>query len=313
MINKRFPDIRSAWEHMYDAIIADKEGVIDNYQRNIVHSYNNTVQVKSAVFDFDLGAVGMTKTKWTKFTNQYVDQETLHAWIDSAKGIKTYDSLWMFKTVPPNFGGRRAVHRWGNCLLAFTFRRKPIPTLTYFTRAQSLGFSGVADYALCDFVARQFALKLGIPQEKIRLNIYCPNFFLKTVETIHTLSIRHELSGDPHDVMELDVYKDTSDRMRNSMDYYISYLNRDPADIPWRAAKRMRQKLEKLKNGTLPVLPVSELTLGNWDYWEGQARKMSTSERSHLILTGKGAFGAGMLEEDEIEAEEMEFDDGDGF
>ena len=305
MINKRFPDIRTAWDHMYDAIVHDRDGVIDNYQRNIVHSYNNTVQVKSAVFDFDIGQVGMTKTKWTKFTNQYVDQETLHAWIASAKDIKTYDSLWMFKTVPPNFGGRRAVHRWGNCLLAFSFRRKPIPTLTYFTRAQSLGFSGVADYALCHFVAKQFAKRLGIPQEKIHLNIYCPNFFLKMVETIHKLTIEGTLD---------EVYEATSPRIKQSLDYYIKYLDREPEDIPWRAAKRMRQKLKKHADGTLPVLPVDELTLGNWEFWESQGRKMTTAERSHLILTGKGASGQGMLEADEAEAEEMEFwEEDDGF
>lgn len=294
---------------MYHAFLADKEGVIDNYQRNIVHSYNNTVQVKSAVFDFDLGRVGMTKTKWTKFTGQYVNVETLHAWIDSAPQIKTYDSLWMFKTVPPNFGGRRAVHRWGNCLLAFSFRRKPKPTLTYFTRAQSLGFSGVADYALCDFVARQFAKRLRIPQEDIALNIYCPNFFLKMVETIHTLSIQHDLSGKSEEIRSLDVYKNASPRIRESLEYYIKYLDREPEDIPWRAAKRMRQKLKKLEAGTLPVLPVKNLTLREWDYWDTKARKMSEEERSHLILTGKGAMGQGMLEVDEAEAEEMEFDE----
>lgn len=300
---------------MYSGFLTDQEGVINSYQRNIVHSYNNTVQVKSAVFDFDLGKVGMTMTKWTKFTGQYVDVETLHAWIDTAPTIKTYDSLWMFKTVPPNFGGRRAVHRWGNCLLAFSFRRKPKPTLTYFTRAQSLGFSGVADYALCDFVARQFAERLGISQDNIALNIYCPNFFLKMVETIHTLSIQHELSGDPHDVMDLDVYKNATPRIKNSLDYYIEYLDREPEDIPWRAAKRMRQKLEKLKHGTLPVLPVANLTLRGWDHWDSQSklRTMTTAESSELILTGKGArsqeMGQGMLELDEADAEDMEFED----
>lgn len=122
MIIKTFPDINALWEGAYFGMLEDRPGYIDYYQRNILHSHQNHLIAKSAVFDFDLGKLGLTPTKWTKFTGQYVDVEQLHAWVNNAMNVKSYDALWTFKIVPPNFSGKKAVHQWGNCLLGYSFR-----------------------------------------------------------------------------------------------------------------------------------------------------------------------------------------------
>lgn len=289
MINKTFPNILDAWEGIYFSILDDKPKAIDYFQRNIIHSHNNHIIASSAVFDFDLGRIGMTPTKWTKFTGQYVDVESLHAWVNNSMNVKTYDALWTFKIVPPNFSGQKAVHQWGNCLLGYSFRRQGgVPTLTLYTRAQSIGFSGVADYALSSFVAKKLAERMGIEQEKIRLQIYCPNLILKTVETVHFL----------HERGLLEQYMNRDDRIGNAVKYYYDYMNRPEEEIRWRAARRMKHKFEASQNGFYRRMPVKDLTLKGWHSEVRQPRKLSAREAAKLILSGVGRRGLPQMEMD---------------
>lgn len=298
MINERHPDIKSAWDAAYTGFLDDRPGVIDFYQRNIVHSFGNFLRADSAVFDFDLGDIDLTITKWSKFTGQYVDVENLHAWVNNAPNVKTYDALWTFKIVPPNFSGKKAVHQWGNCLMGYSFRRKPKPVLSLYTRAQSIGFSGVADYALSDFVARKLAERLGIPQEDIGLEIHCANFLLKMVEVVAVLR-RRELMGEEKGLQH---YLAKGDRISDSIQYYIDYMSPDPEDIKWRAARRWKQKWLRVEQGIHRSLPVENLTLKGWEAHKRVNRKLTAREASSLVLTGKGKQG--LLTEEEQDVEE---------
>jgi len=288
MIIKTFPDIKSLWEGAYFGMLEDQPGYIDYFQRNILHSHQNHLVARSAVFDFDLGKIGLTQTKWTKFTGQYVDVESLHAWINNAMNVRTYDALWNFKQVPPNLTGKKAVHQWGNCLLGFSFRRQPKPaTLTLYTRAQSIGFSGVADYALCSFVAHKLAERMGIPPERIRLQVYCPNLMIKTVEAVSTL----------YRYGRLEEFTEAEGRVPDAIRYYQSYMNRPEEEIRWRAARRWRTKLLNAVNEVHHPLPVANLQLKGW---HGQVahmggRQLSASAASSLILAGIGRRGTGEL------------------
>lgn len=302
MIIETHPDIKSAWEAAYFGMLDDRPGVIDFYQRNIIHSFGNFLRAESAVFDFDLGDIDLTITKWSKFTGQYIDVEQLHAWINNAPNVKTYDALWSFKIVPPNFTGKKAVHQWGNCLMGYSFRRKPEPVLSLYTRAQSLGFSGVADYALSDFVARKIAERLGIEQSSIRLEIHCANFIIKMVEVVAVLR-RRELMGQPNNLAD---YMKRNDRVAESIQYYIDYMDRDPDDIPWRAARRWKQKLMRVEAGVHRSLPVENLTLKGWEFEKKNKTNRTSREASTFILTGEGRRKKSMpeLADEELDTEE---------
>jgi len=267
-------------------MLDDTPGYIDFYQRNILHSYQNHVIARAAVFDYDLGKIGLTQTKWSKFTGQYVDVEQLHAWVNNAMNVKTYDALWTFKIVPPNFSGKKAVHQWGNCLLGFSFRRQPKPpTLTLFTRAQSIGFSGVADYALADFVARKLAERMGIDQEKIRFQVYCPNFMIKTVEAVSTL----------YRYGRLEEFLEKEGRIGDSIRYYKGYMDRPEEEIRWRAARRWRTKLINAQNEIHKPLHVANLSLKGWHGQVRTGRRLTSQQASMLVLTGQGRRGTGEL------------------
>jgi hypothetical protein len=293
MIIDEYPDIKAMWEDAYFGMLDDKPGYIDYYQRNIIHSFGNQIEAQSAVFDFDLGKIGLTPTKWTKFTGQYVDVESLHAWVNNSMNVRTYDALWTFKIVPPNFSGQKAVHQWGNCLLGFSFRRQPKPaTLTLYTRAQSLGFSGIADYALSDFVARKLAERMGIDQSSISLRIYCPNFIIKTVETVSTL----------YTFGRLEEFMNKDGRIGDSVRYYHEYMNRDEDEIKWRAARRWKTKYENAQAGEYRAFPVANLQLKGWAAHRRVNRRLTSQEASRLVLTGEGRRGAAVMEIDDEEA-----------
>lgn len=279
MIIKTFPDIKSLWEGAFFGMLEDQDRFIDYYQRNILHSFQNHMIAKSAVFDFDLGDIGLTPTKWTKFTGQYVDVESLYAWINNAKNVKSYDALWNFKQVKPNFGGKKAVHQWGNCLVSYSFRRKPgPPTLTLFTRTQALDFAGVADYALSHFVAKNIAEVLGIPQDKIKFQVYCPNLIIKMVAVLHTL----------HRFGRLDEFLEADTRVSEGIRYYHKYIQQDEKDIKWRAAKRYRTKFYRSVSGIYRPMPVDSLTIRGWDTEVANHRTMTSKEASSLVLAGTG-------------------------
>lgn len=276
MIRASLPNIKEAWLHAYFSILDDKPGVIDYYQRNIVHSHSNVLTARQGVFDFDLGTVDLTITKWTKFTGMYIDVELLHGWINNAMNVRSYDAMFPFKITPPQFGGKKAVHQWGPCIVGMSFRRQPKPTLTFFTRAQSLGFSGIADYALLDFVCRKLAERMGISQTKIKVVIYCSNFMIKMVEVLHTL----EYMG------KLEQYEMADNRIGESIRYYTKYLAQDAPELKWRSANRMRTKLLKFRAGGFTSLPVSSLTLKGWEHRQRVAPKRSLRQAQAMVLGG---------------------------
>jgi hypothetical protein len=282
MLVKTLPDIKAAWEYCFFSMLDDKPGVIDYYQRNIIHSFGNKISAKSAVFDYDLGALGLTITKMSKFTGMYVgkseeDVGKLHAWVDNAMNVRSYDSLYLFKPVAPNFSGKKAVKQWGNCLLGLSFRRQPKPaTLTLYTRAQSLGFSGVADYALLHFVAKKLAERMGVEQSDIKVVIHCSNFIIKMVEVLHNLEYRGLL----------DEYAARDNRIGESIRYYQDYISNDAPELKWRAANRMRTKMRNVQAGVFRTLPVDEWVLKGYEHSRKIAPKRTLREAQSLVLVG---------------------------
>lgn len=273
-VKVRTPDILTGWKAAFLGMIEDKPGYTDLWNKNILHSFDNVIASNSAVMDFDFGQIGITKTKWTKFTGMYVDVPSLWHWIKNAKRVKTYDSLYHFKAVPPQYRGGKAVHQWGPCLIAMSFRRRPRPHLTLYSRAQSLGFSGVIDYGLMHVVARLFAEELNIPQERIQLTIYCENFVIKTVELLHTL----------HAWGLVDELKKPEHRISEALHYYEEYFA-NPADpLPWRAANRFRTKYQRSQAGVYFPMPADSLQLRGWGEMQRSGEQMSLVDTQRYML-----------------------------
>ena len=279
-------NLLTAWESAFYGFMYDKPGVIDKYNRNVVQSFANMLRVQSCVFDVDFDDWGITQTKWTKFTGQYCDIPALHAWVKNAKNCKTYDSLYQFKSVRAHYEGGKAVHQWGSCLLALSFRRQPKPHITFYTRAQSIGFSGVADYGLLHFVAKEIAKVLRVPQERIGATVYCTNFVFKPVEGIQLLARRGKLEE----------YMAGEGRMVDALQYYMRYFEQEGV-LAWRAANRFRHKLHQYQQGLRRPLHVDNLTLKGWPTletaWQAGHNRRSLREAQNYVLTRQPKGHAG--------------------
>jgi hypothetical protein len=158
--------------------------------------------------------------------------------------------------------------------------------LTLYTRAQSLGFSGVADYALASFVAKKLGERMGMDPERIRFQVYCPNFIIKTVETVATL----------HSYGRLDEFLAAEGRVPDAIRYYVEYMDRPEEEIKWRAARRWKTKFERSQEGDYRPLHVEDLQLKGWMGHQRVNRRMTSQEASKLVLTGEGRRGAGVIE-----------------
>jgi hypothetical protein len=133
---------------------------------------------------------------------------------------------------------------------------------------------------------------MGIDQESIRLRIYCPNFIIKTVETVSTL----------YSFGRLDEFVEKEGRIGDSVRYYLAYMDRDEDEIKWRAARRWKTKFENAQAGIYREFNVSGLQLRGWDAHRRVNRVLTSQEASKLVLTGEGRRGSAVMEIEDEEA-----------
>lgn len=144
---------------------------------NVDVQLHNTVSVaKSLDWDFDLKSLWLTKSRWTMMCNQYLEGSELEQWINrctskvgsSGRGI----SVLRTKIVKAR-GGAATGHtnkesrRWGSCMLAISYKAKPRPQITLYSRTSYLGYLSALDLSIAWMGARYIAKGLGIAVEDI--------------------------------------------------------------------------------------------------------------------------------------------------
>jgi hypothetical protein len=72
-------------------------------------------------------------------------------------------------------------------------------------------------------------------------------------------------------------------------------MHKDPDNIKWRAARRMKQKLDRVHNNVHRSFPVEDLTIKGWHAYTRVNRKLTQREASKLILTGEGKRGLDVM------------------
>jgi len=134
-------------------------------------------EADSMEWDFDLKTSWLTKSRWSMMVRQYLDPQDLETWIGriTAKiGLKERGMAVMrTKTVKPR-GGEATGHTnketriWGACMLSFTYKAKPQPTLTMHSRTSYLGYIGALDLTVAYMLGKYLARELGIPVSKMK-------------------------------------------------------------------------------------------------------------------------------------------------
>lgn len=124
---------------------------------------NVILQAESAEYDFDLQQVWLNPQRWTRLTREYLDGPETAAFVDRAstilhdKGKNGVITNMHFKAVTR----MDRKHKWGNCLLAATFRGAykgtVKPTLTLHSRVSYNAYMLGLDMGLAHVIAREIA------------------------------------------------------------------------------------------------------------------------------------------------------------
>jgi hypothetical protein len=120
---------------------------------------------ESADYDFNLQEVWLNKARWTRLIREYIDPQELSAFVRNSrqiyqeKGKHGVVTNMHFRSVERRADLRR--HKWGNCLLAATFRGTPgsavAPTLTLHSRVSYNAYMLGMDMGVAHAIAREIA------------------------------------------------------------------------------------------------------------------------------------------------------------
>jgi hypothetical protein len=135
-------------------------------------AYDNLLAAKSMEFDLDMGRdLWLNKQRWTTLVRQYLDREEVERFIDHSASILQREGRRGVVTTMFCNNVRRAKkkHRWGNCMLGFTFRghKKGVPTLGMHSRVSYIAYIGGLDLALAHVLAREIGATAGVAVEDI--------------------------------------------------------------------------------------------------------------------------------------------------
>jgi len=135
--------------------------------------YGSRLVANSMEYDFDLGLdLWLNRPRWTRLVREYLDLGELRRFVDHAARIGTGEGKrGVITSMHCNNVARAAKkHRWGNCMLAFTYRglRTGQPTLTLHSRVTYIAYIGGADLAVAHVLARYISQRIKVPVSEIR-------------------------------------------------------------------------------------------------------------------------------------------------
>lgn len=162
-------------DQMCDALVRADEDELDVITSVDVQMHNVMGMADSMEWEFDLKNMWLTPSRWTMMINQYIDPDELKAWIEQCTGkigLKGRGiAVMRTKIVKPRGGpaqGNKETRRWGSCMLAISYKAKPHPQVTLYSRTSYLGYLGALDLSVAWMCARYLAKEMGVPVETFR-------------------------------------------------------------------------------------------------------------------------------------------------
>ncbi len=239
------------------------------------------LQADSAEFDFDLREVWLNPQRWTRLTREYRDGPETSDFIRRSriilggKGSQGVITNMHFKGVT-RFDRK---HKWGNCLLACTFRGsdkpntiKVYPTLTVHSRVSYNAYMLGLDMALVHCLARY--ISNGEPH-RIAIQWHFDVLQLHSFKCLPYLYTQPDLMNELEDMYENGVDPKTLLPTWASIArwwYKVKEYEADGKSVDeelYGPFKRIRRRYEEYKQGILvPSTPVETLDFGKVEGFE---------------------------------------------
>lgn len=163
-------------DSMCDKLVTATEDKLDVISSVDVQIHNVIAEAESMEWEFDLKNMWLTPSRWSMMVNQYIDPEELEAWIGQCTGKIGLRgrgiAVMRTKTVKPRGGvatghTNKETRRWGSCMLAISYKARPRPQITLYSRTSYLGYIGALDLSVAWMCGRYLAKEVGISVEDI--------------------------------------------------------------------------------------------------------------------------------------------------
>ena len=170
-----FPDVTTMRHDLVQSMLF---GTLDNRGIDYIASidcirYSNHLRCDSMAYDFDVGRnLWLNRQRWTRLCREYLDLSETRAFLDRAAAIGLGEGKRGVITNlrPAHVPHRAKRHRWGPCLIGFTYRglRTEQPTLVMHSRVSYVAYIGALDLALAHVLARYIGNRIRVPVEAFK-------------------------------------------------------------------------------------------------------------------------------------------------
>jgi hypothetical protein len=246
-------------------------GTIDNGGLSIVGSadtiaYDNLLACQSMAFDLDMGRdLWLNKQRWTRLVRQYLEPEETARFIGKAVELARGEGAKGAVTTMfcANVAREDRKHRWGNCMLGFTYRgdsRRGTPTLSMHSRVSYIAYIGGLDLALAHVLARTIGEEVGVAPEDFAFRWYVDALQFHGFKSLPML-FKHEFEEDLH-IQKYRRQYPTINMVGKWYDKIVDFTEQGIHDNRYGPLKRvMRRYREHIAGDYLPTVTVKDLTL----------------------------------------------------
>jgi len=266
----RAPDLTQLWHDVVRWHLYKEE--VDLYLGIGTNLYNVILEVESADYDFNFRELWLNKARWTRLIREYIDPVDLTLFVQNAreiftdknKGGKGVITNMPFRPVERRGDLRR--HKWGNCLMAATFRGSPSssvrPTLTIHSRVSYNGYMLGMDMGLVHVLAREISPDPSL----IRVQWHLDVTQLHSFKCLPYLYTQPDLMKVLSDRDKLEEYAETYPTWKSISRWWWKVLEfeesgKTVAEEIYGPFRRIRKRYEEYQNGILvPSVHTSELT-----------------------------------------------------
>lgn len=236
MLIETYPDMATLWKEVTLRVIRDPS-VWNDTRPPRLFSFPNLLIAETHQMDADLSWAGLTRSRWTRFINRYIDPEAFDQWLEKIREAKGMTSL-LFRTK------EKEDHTGGECLIAMSYRPEH-KTLTLHTREAEFPMRGLLDAALGHLVAE------AIGKGDIRIVWQMGGLYVSLLHAIPFL-VHHGLLDE---IMEMDT------RAGRYLTYMTKHLKNDRGSLNYGPAKRVLKRWETMEGDGMVPVPISELPL----------------------------------------------------
>jgi len=137
-----------------------------------VQAYDVLITADRLEYNYDLAKSWVTPQRWSMLTKQYLNAGATDQWLDliqskmqkrRAHGVAFLRS----QIVKPRVTSGKPARQWGSCMIGWSFRVFPTPTLVMHSRSTYLGFLAPLDLGVAATLGEMAGKEVGLSPEEI--------------------------------------------------------------------------------------------------------------------------------------------------